>query len=178
MPGRSALPSKGTTRVPQFGRVDVGKSRHAAATMQDHGHRTGEIRQVPALEKLSIYSHIIGNKYPDFGAEIGCLEHPSRHLGGKTINRTSDTTVTFTRPFVIDGFEQELPAGDYVIETEEELIQGLSFPAYRRVSTTLHVDRIPGRPGQKESWQIVPEALEAALIRDGVGTRASGLEFK
>ena len=81
--------------------------------------------------------------------------------------------MTFTRPFVIDGFEQELPAGDYVIETEEELIQGLSFPVYRRVSTTLHVDRIPGRPGQKESWQIVPEALEAALILDGVAARAS-----
>ena len=79
---------------------------------------------------------------------------------------------------MIDGFEQELPAGDYVIETEEELIEGLSFPAYRRLSTTLHVDRIPGRPGQKESWQIVPEALEAALIRDEAETRAPGLEFK
>ncbi len=103
---------------------------------------------------------------------------PSSHLGGKTINRTSDSIVKFTRRFVIDGFEQELPAGDYVIETEEELIEGLSFPAYRRVSTTLHVDKIPGRPGQKESWQIVPEALEAALVRDGVGMRASGLELK
>ena len=79
---------------------------------------------------------------------------PSSHLGGKTINRTSDATVTFSRPFVIDGFEQELPAGDYVIETEEELIEGLSFPAYKRISTTLHIDRIPGRPGQKESWQV------------------------
>ena len=79
--------------------------------------------------------------------------------------------MTFARPFVIDGFAQELPAGDYVVETEEELIQGLSFPAYRRVSTTLHVDRIPGRPGQMESWETVPEALEAALIRDGVGRR-------
>jgi hypothetical protein len=94
------------------------------------------------------------------------------------MNRTSDATVTFKRPFVIDGFEQELPPGDYVVETEEELIQGLSFPAYRRVSTTLRVDRIPGRPGQTESWQIVPEALEAALARDGVGTQPSGLEAK
>ncbi len=101
-----------------------------------------------------------------------------RHLGGKAINRTSDSTVTFTKAFVIDGFEQELPAGDYTIETEEELIEGLSFPAYRRISTTLHVDRIPGHPGRKESWQIVPLALEAALIRDGAGPRASGLGLK
>jgi hypothetical protein len=102
---------------------------------------------------------------------MGASSTPADTWGGKTINRTFDTTVTFTKPFVIDGFEQELPEGDYVIEIEEELIQGLSFPAYRRVSTTLHVNRIPGRPGQKESWQIVPEALEAALIRDGVEPR-------
>ena len=87
------------------------------------------------------------------------------------INRTSNSTVTFTGPFVIDGFGQELPAGDYVIETEEELIQGLSFPVYGRVSTTLHVDRIPGHPGQKESWQVVPEALQAALVLDEVAAR-------
>jgi hypothetical protein len=94
-------------------------------------------------------------------------------LGGKIINRTAATTVTFTRPFRVAGFDQELPAGDYVIETEEELIQGLSFPAYRRVSTALHVDRIPGRPGQKESWQIEPDALEAALALDGVSARGT-----
>ena len=74
--------------------------------------------------------------------------------------------MTFTRSFVIDGFSQALPAGDYVIETEEELIQGLSFPAYGRVSTTLHVDLLPGRPGQKEAWTIDPKNLDAALIRD------------
>jgi hypothetical protein len=79
---------------------------------------------------------------------------------------------------MVAGFEQELPAGDYVIETEEELIQGLSFPAYRRVSTALHVDRIPGRPGQKESWQIEPEALEAALALDGVGGAGTSEESK
>jgi hypothetical protein len=99
-------------------------------------------------------------------------------VGGKKINRTSKSIAKFNRPFVIDGFEQELPAGDYIIETEEELIEGLSFPAYRRISTTLHVDKIPGRPGQRESWRIVPEALETALIRDRVATQVSGLEFK
>ena len=66
-----------------------------------------------------------------------------------------------------------MPAGVYVIETEEELVHGLSFPVYRRVSTTLRVDRIPGRPGQTENWQIEPEALEQALMRDRVATEAS-----
>lgn len=82
--------------------------------------------------------------------------------------------MTFTRPFTIDGFQQELPAGAYTVATEEELIEGLSFPAYRRVSTTLQVERVPGRPGLKESWQIEPEALEAALALDGAAARGRG----
>jgi hypothetical protein len=80
--------------------------------------------------------------------------------------RTTRTIVSFTRPFVIDGFDQELPAGEYAVETEEELLSGLSFPVYRRISTTLHVDRIPGRPGVKEAWRIDPETLDAARLRD------------
>lgn len=80
--------------------------------------------------------------------------------------RTTRKTVSFARPFVLEGYEQELPAGEYVVETEEELIQGLSFPAYRRVLTMLHVDLLPGRPGEKEAWSIDPRNLGAALIRD------------
>ena len=80
--------------------------------------------------------------------------------------RTTRRIVIFTRAFVIDGFDQELPAGKYAVETEEELLSGLSFPVYRRVVTTLYVDRIPGRPGVKEAWRIDPEALDAARLRD------------
>jgi hypothetical protein len=80
--------------------------------------------------------------------------------------RTTRKIVTFARSFVIDGFDQELPAGQYAVETEEELVSGLSFPVYRRVSTTLYVDRIPGKPGVKEAWRIDPEALDAARLRD------------
>jgi hypothetical protein len=83
------------------------------------------------------------------------------------IERTTKTIVTFVRPFVLKGFDQELPAGDYVVETDEELLQGLSFPAYRRVATTFFADRLPGRPRQKEGWRIDPEALDAALVLDG-----------
>ena len=83
------------------------------------------------------------------------------------IERTIRTIVTFARPFVLDGFDQELPAGDYVVETDEELLQGLSFPVYRRVATTFLADRLPGRPGQKEAWLIDPKTLDAALLLDG-----------
>jgi hypothetical protein len=89
-------------------------------------------------------------------------------VGASTVaERTTRTVVRFARPFVIEGFDRELPAGSYDVETEEELLSGLSFPVYRRVSTTLHVDRIPGRPGLSEAWRIEPEALDAARLRDG-----------
>jgi len=81
-------------------------------------------------------------------------------------DRTTVTTVTFARAFVVDGFDPELPAGDYSVETEEDLLPGLSLPVYRRVATTLHVDRIPGRPGRSEAWRVDPAALDAARLRD------------
>ncbi len=82
------------------------------------------------------------------------------------MNRTTSRTVTFAHPFVVDGLDEPHPAGSYTVETAEELLQGLSFPAWRRLSTTI---RLPGRPGTlvlREMATIDPEALDAALARD------------
>lgn len=75
--------------------------------------------------------------------------------------RTSETTVTFGRPFRLPGFDEPLPAGSYRVETDEEPIEGLSFTAYRRVLTVLHL-----RDG---ALTVDPAALEAALERDRAG---------
>ena len=53
--------------------------------------------------------------------------------------RTSDKTIKFHRPFYLKGVNRELPPADYRVTTEEELIEGLSFTAYRRVSTVIFV---------------------------------------
>ena len=53
------------------------------------------------------------------------------------LTRTQRTTMVFTRPFVLKGLERPQPAGTYDVETEEQLLEDLSFPAYRRVSTML-----------------------------------------
>ena len=44
--------------------------------------------------------------------------------------RTSKKTETFKRPFVLGGFDEVLPAGTYSVETDEMLLEGISFPAY------------------------------------------------
>jgi hypothetical protein len=53
--------------------------------------------------------------------------------------RTLTKTVVFTRPFLLKGVDRILPAGDYRVVTDEELIEGLSFPVYRRLSTMIFV---------------------------------------
>jgi hypothetical protein len=51
--------------------------------------------------------------------------------------RTTRKIVKFSNPFSIEGIDRVLPAGNYEVVTDEELIEGLSFPVYRRVATML-----------------------------------------
>ena len=53
--------------------------------------------------------------------------------------RTTKSTVSFTRPFSLSGFDGEQPAGSYSVETDEELLDGVSFPAYRRMATMMQL---------------------------------------
>jgi len=81
--------------------------------------------------------------------------------------RTSSKTVTFCRSFCIGGVNRLLPPADYQVVTEEELIESLSFLAYRRVSTTMIV---PGEAGSTtvETVTIDPLDLQAAQEEDAV----------
>ena len=82
------------------------------------------------------------------------------------LSRTTTRTVTFLMPFSVEAANQELPAGAYLVETDEELIQGLSFPAYRRFATFLRIRQPRGPSGRLHSVPVDPEELEAALVRD------------
>ena len=80
--------------------------------------------------------------------------------------RTRRKSVTFTRPFSLSGIDQVQPAGTYTVDTDEELLPGLSFPAYQRIAT-LMVLRARGRgPVVEEVANIDPLALQAAQERD------------
>jgi hypothetical protein len=59
--------------------------------------------------------------------------------------RTNRITVTFRRPFSLEQLGRSLPAGAYEILTDEELIEGLSFPVYRRVATMMLVPALSSR---------------------------------
>ncbi len=82
------------------------------------------------------------------------------------IARTLSKTVVFTRPFLLKGVDRILPAGDYRAVTDEELIEGLSFPVYRRISTMIFV---PAQSHPTLSVEIVtidPIDLQAVQDRD------------
>ncbi|MBU8537313.1 hypothetical protein [Falsiroseomonas tokyonensis] len=82
-----------------------------------------------------------------------------------TQTRTSREQLVFRRPFALPGLAQKLPAGTYTVEVEEELIEALSFPAWRRTSTTL--TRRPERAGELiEAHAVTARDLEAAQLID------------
>jgi hypothetical protein len=53
--------------------------------------------------------------------------------------RSRREVVTFKHAFEIRGVDRPLPAGDYEVITDEEMIEGLSFAAFRRVATMIVV---------------------------------------
>ena len=82
------------------------------------------------------------------------------------LNRTLREDMVFKRPFLLKGWSEPLPAGTYAVETEEELIEGLSFPAYRRVSTT--ITRRAARAGALvQAIAVDPRELARARAADG-----------
>jgi hypothetical protein len=80
--------------------------------------------------------------------------------------RTSRKTVTFTRPFSVSGIDEMQLPGTYVVETDEELLPDLSFPAYRRVATLIWLRSRPGHAITEQMVDIDPLELEAAQERD------------
>ena len=82
--------------------------------------------------------------------------------------RTHERIWTFGKPFMLKGVDRLLPAGSYRVATDEELIEGLSFPCFRRVATMIMV---PGAPPHHQSIEMIsisPADLADAQQADAV----------
>jgi hypothetical protein len=77
--------------------------------------------------------------------------------------RTTGTRVTFFRPFKLNAMDSAHPAGSYVIETDEELLEGLSRPVYRRTATYIVLPGAAGSGIASETVKIEPGELLTAL---------------
>ena len=80
--------------------------------------------------------------------------------------RTSHKTVTFTQPFSLSAIGEVQAAGTYIVETNEEPLQGVSFPAYRRIETLIFLPSGPSSGFVERVVDIDPLELEAAQKRD------------
>ena len=74
--------------------------------------------------------------------------------------------MVFSKPFLLKSVDRILPAGDYRVVTDEELIEGLSFPAYRRVATMIFLPAQSHRASSIEMVTIDPLDLQAVQDRD------------
>ena len=87
------------------------------------------------------------------------------------ITRSHTNSVVFSHPFELKGIDGVLPPGEYRVVTDEELIEELSFPVYRRIATMIFV---PARSSSAvEMIAVDPLDLQAAQERDGA-TREAG----
>ncbi|MFN4272154.1 MAG: hypothetical protein ACK4F5_05030 [Aliihoeflea sp.] len=80
--------------------------------------------------------------------------------------RSTQTVVRFASPFLLPGFDTPLPAGDYRVDQDEELLDVSSRLAWRRVGAFVHLPAL-GIEGQSQQMvPITPADLDAALQKD------------
>lgn len=77
--------------------------------------------------------------------------------------RTTTSRVTFFRSFKLAGMERVQPAGSYVIETDSERLEGLSFAAFRRTQTYIVVPGEAGSAIMSETIEISAAELQIVL---------------
>ncbi|MGD0331975.1 MAG: hypothetical protein ABSA90_01825 [Xanthobacteraceae bacterium] len=80
--------------------------------------------------------------------------------------RSHSKSVVFSHPFELKGADRILPPGDYRVVTDEELIEELSFPVYRRVATMIFVPGESRHVSSIEMLAIDLQELQAAQERD------------
>jgi hypothetical protein len=90
--------------------------------------------------------------------------------------RTTRKIVKFSNPFTMEGVGRVLPAGNYEVVTDEELIEGVSFPVYRRVATMMLA---PTQTSHSiEMLTIDPRDLAAAVERDTLAVKSVVVQAK
>lgn len=80
--------------------------------------------------------------------------------------RSTDRLVRFERSFTLANADGCFPPGEYLVQTDEEMIEQLSFPAWRRIATMIHVRK----GGATQVLTIDPRELELVLSRDAEAT--------
>lgn len=68
--------------------------------------------------------------------------------------------------FPVAGLDAPQPAGDYRVDHDEELVEGISRLAWRRIGAFIHLPAIAAHASMQQMVPINPADLEAALEQD------------
>jgi hypothetical protein len=82
-------------------------------------------------------------------------------------------TVIFAHPFALNGVDGTFPPGAYAVEVTEERLEGLSFNAYRRLTTTIALPALNTALVSRQLVEVDPADLEAALAIDAEACNGS-----
>lgn len=80
--------------------------------------------------------------------------------------RIVETTITFKHPFRLASMDGPQPAGTYRLSVEQEEILGLSFLAFRRRASVLHLPAITVVSTSRQEVPIDAAELASALEAD------------
>ena len=87
------------------------------------------------------------------------------------MTRSRRETVVFKHPFRIASIERLLPAGSYEVITDEELMEGLSFPSFRPVATMMMV---PAPPPRSSVEMVTISSIDLSDSREPMRWRPDG----
>jgi len=80
--------------------------------------------------------------------------------------RTTSKFVLFNHAFKIGLWSQSHPPGSYRVDTDEELIEGLSFIAYKRKLTVIHLPSNYKSKHLTRALTVCASDLDIALKKD------------
>jgi len=80
--------------------------------------------------------------------------------------RTRSKLVIFKHHFNIGALPEQQPAGSYQVDTDEKLIEGLSFVAYKRIQTIIHLHSKNKLESLTRALTISAKDLEVALQKN------------
>ncbi|WP_407045993.1 hypothetical protein [Mesorhizobium abyssinicae] len=75
------------------------------------------------------------------------------------------TVVRFNAAFVLPGFDEPQPAGEYRVDLDGESLRA-SRTAWRRVATFIHLPAISAKGSTQQMVPIEPASLEVALDKN------------
>lgn len=107
-------------------------------------------------------AHVLGRRKAELMFRNAGIETQRRRMS----SRTTHSIAHFEAAFVLGGVDGKLPPGDYDVDHDEELVDGMSRLAWRRVATFIHV---PARAVKSPTNQLIAidhAELETALKHD------------